>query len=985
MADRRNSHSATRPYHMSVESDVDTEGNTQSMGSRPVQSSDAQRGFKRADWNELDALARYFYFHIDRELSSLKGVRHVHVAGAPESPMAARPRPTKRDDTWGRSESSEPVRQHRTASNSRRPQGRRSDSMMSTYGLEVALLRPATPWSEKSRRTSVHRNPSATENDSPARYPDNTVRYPPETPDLFRAAPPPSAGYRSSRDDDRYRLEVDDDRYAYYGIYDSPYVRQPSTRSYEGGGLEYAERWRAQHGAPPGGKRVMMDVPERRRHRHAREPEPIIHDRDTSGSYYSGWSSSDETDGSITSTDWDRKRDTGRRMPSVKREDKQQKGWKKLWREMEGLARVKIQEEQRVAAEARQRATDERIMIEREVKERIESENRVAAEAKEAEAGRHEEFMRLMQAKLQQSVDEMVTMTKDSVLQSLRAEVMQHRDAEKKVQRSQRQAEIGSEADAELETKVASRREDAEQGGIGRQKAAMKSSQDSDTVFPTAESAPSIQHSGSHFSGATRYAPGRPRHRRPTSSEPCGSCSPRAPPPVPKPPSDGNNDYSQNENENENESESESERERQTSATSDFWTSHWHQTKEREKRKTLRMIKEELVNPIAEALAAGLAGRGYAGRPPMSPPSSAFYEDPRWHGERWRGRGSDPTTYDFNDREAESYRSGTERSLRGRSRSERWLSPSGWQGQRCLSPLEVRPSIEGWRDDREAPHPPPHGHTVGLSDTGNGAVKSHNQGLDVVRVDPMPSTAGAVGGGGVDNGTSDVQLTPQLEYESRGPLQLVESQANSPLRSENDSFIQANHHLAPTEVNSDALPDDLAKELVVPDFKTPPPAQPETRTMQRNVPDSGPESFRPERSDSGVDGHAQAPARRSSSTISHARLRRDYFQHGWLSDRGMSMASLELGAWKLLLPDPRSRRSGGVVGHGCRSVSRLIGAEKLSMAVSQSPPEPPLMHLGGVDGLPAANVRHESAGTDDSEDVMRAEEIEMAEIGGGLD
>lgn len=288
-----------------------------------------------------------------------------------------------------------------------------------------------------------------------------------------------------------------------------------------------------------------------------------------------------------------------------------------LKKEAEEAARRKMSEEHRAAEEVRQRKAEERIRIEREVREKVEAENRAAAAAREAEEKREKELARLAELALQQTVDKIVSLAKEMILQELET---------KKVSSGDR----AGRGQFRVETRDDTATEELEDGQDGEPSAGVR---DAGRRNVRAEWSPR-QHTGSFANGEPR---GHSAHSLSPSTEselpnPVDSAdhkpSPpekvalptRPPPAAPSPPWDGINPDNQGHEaatstsktrSNDDRTSSRSNNSRPGSTTSSQYSSYgesstWSMRKD---RKRYRMIREELIEPVVRELAAGLAQR----------------------------------------------------------------------------------------------------------------------------------------------------------------------------------------------------------------------------------------------------------------------------------------------------------------------------------------------------------------------------------------
>ena len=225
-----------------------------------------------------------------------------------------------------------------------------------------------------------------------------------------------------------------------------------------------------------------------------------------------------------------------RRIAAVKKgEEEDRMKLETLRLEVEETIRQKIGEAQQAAEEAKGKVADERARIEREVRGEIEAESRAATEAKAVEARRNDDFMKLTQEKLQQSIDEIVAMTRERLLKEVGpgkqtgsyAELNQFRDEIRAEIRAEILAEIRNEIRAEIRAEIWAvlKAEEALKGKTGRRESAERLSQ-------RFQPSPPLGHPDRpSYSPAPGVAPppvGR-RHRRPPLFEAESRVPPGAP------------------------------------------------------------------------------------------------------------------------------------------------------------------------------------------------------------------------------------------------------------------------------------------------------------------------------------------------------------------------------------------------------------------------------------------------------------------------
>ncbi|RYP81454.1 hypothetical protein DL769_001967 [Monosporascus sp. CRB-8-3] len=493
--------------------------------------------------------------------------------------------------------------------------------------------------------------------------------------------------------------------------------------------------------------------------------------------------------------------DLERRMAATEREKEL------LRREVEEATRRKIEEERRAAEEAKERATEERNRIEGEVRERIEAERRAAAEAREAEARRNEEFAKLAQTKLQQGVDEIVALTREKILQDLGAG--KQMDTGKHTDRNQLRAGIQA-AKAEKAGRRDARGREVERREANRQEAAASSSQ----RLPPGCSA---RLSDSPARTVTP-PPARRRHRRPSSSDNGDSWAQR-PADVPKSPSTGADTESER-----HMVVTSSSRSTITSRSSD-WSAHRRrrrgqevENRERKHRKTLRIIREELVDPIAEALAAGLAGIAHQHAPPMPPP---FYRHHHWRPSGAGGCGSE-SSYERPSWDSESYYSESESGdetvtprgyTRTRQRSHSW--GQHWREGSQRPPLPSRGTSRGRRIERWQQGESSSSHEHPAEGKKQDATFLNDNRMPV-EAEPTPALVKAAAETTAEvereDAEDDVDDTTEAETIVEAKPEPIEPPASPPSPFEEENFIQADPDGTPTEVNSEVLLDGLDKE-----------------------------------------------------------------------------------------------------------------------------------------------------------------------------
>ncbi|KAK2616853.1 hypothetical protein QQS21_000231 [Conoideocrella luteorostrata] len=316
----------------------------------------------------------------------------------------------------------------------------------------------------------------------------------------------------------------------------------------------------------------------------------------------------------------------------------------KLRLEMEQSALQKAKDEQVKAELARLHAAEERNKIEREVRERIEAEIKAEAQEREAEARRIQRFAEVAQAAMKKGVDDIVALAKENMLQELRMA--------KQVERERFEATIRAEIWATKQDQADS--EDARQESYHKM-----ANKGAHPRWPSPPKTPANTSVGSARSSTPSAASSHNRHGNSQSlaSETENSQAQRKPD-APEPPGAGTGPTSVASAGTEDSDHSTMES--VTSESSGLTSRRRHrartyqrQTQEDRDRQSLRMIREELVDPIADALITGLAVA--YGREP--PPASFLYRqhqrhpfsndrdhpEPRYDRSDWERRSADET------------------------------------------------------------------------------------------------------------------------------------------------------------------------------------------------------------------------------------------------------------------------------------------------------------------------------------------------------
>ena len=335
---------------------------------------------------------------------------------------------------------------------------------------------------------------------------------------------------------------------------------------------------------------------------------------------------------------WERGRERERER---EREQERERIRLELMQEVEEATRRKIDEERRAAEEAERQAVEEKNRLKREVMEEIEAENRAKAEAAEAEARRDQEVARLVQTKLQQSMDEITALTREKILQDF-AWGKQY-----DVGRYGEQDRMRAENRAQMETQEAERSEAGIRAAgwreLDRQEIVGQSLSPS-AGPPTGQ--PTSPPDSSALSEAAPRVRCRRRESSPAASEDAPSEAPSDQPiRVPTPPDAsaapkgtwhdagnlGGKTSSISSRTSEYRASSEDEYSGSRSSTSSRSSmgggrrrrrpgreeeERWQSWDYRE-RMVLRRVREEIVDPIAAALANGLAGALYGHVPSM--------------------------------------------------------------------------------------------------------------------------------------------------------------------------------------------------------------------------------------------------------------------------------------------------------------------------------------------------------------------------------
>lgn len=309
-----------------------------------------------------------------------------------------------------------------------------------------------------------------------------------------------------------------------------------------------------------------------------------------------------------------------------------------LQRKIEESIKRKMDAERQAAEDAERRTIAERSRIEKEMKERIDAENTEAARTKETEMRRIEEFARLAQEKLKQSMDEIVALTRDKILEDLGRRLPDRGGLE-----------FTEQVPWPVETVA-----DMGPEGLGRREANHRPAEQAEaTATPSSQRFADVTR---HPSNAT--TPGMPpppigrQHHRFSRSQSSGYSKyhHRQPPEAPEPPSadaryeieshmTGNSSSrassigtsSSNEGSDDDERSSKStvtssRLNRQSSRQRRSRRHNYMDTHERRMRKTLRILREELIGPITEALAPEMFETAYMHpTAPSSYPQSSQY------------------------------------------------------------------------------------------------------------------------------------------------------------------------------------------------------------------------------------------------------------------------------------------------------------------------------------------------------------------------
>ncbi|KAI1772518.1 hypothetical protein F4818DRAFT_444341 [Hypoxylon cercidicola] len=252
--------------------------------------------------------------------------------------------------------------------------------------------------------------------------------------------------------------------------------------------------------------------------------------------------------------------------------------------------------EQMTAKKRDEEVTKIRQEFREELMKSIEAESRAAVQAKEAETMRNEESAKLVQEKMVQGIDEIMTILKKKIHQELGTK--KQTDTGNHAKRDKLRAEVQAEVEG-----VATHPGDL-----------------SESPAPDAN----------------------PPHSLPLPDD--GEPLPRRPPDAPEPP----DTYAETKNEGPTMAFPGRQMRR-------LWRLEQEErSRERKERRTLRMIWEELGFPIAETLAAGLAGAAYGYAPPM-PPTPSFHQHPSPHSSRASGSRLHSTYRQFSSDPGPSY------------------------------------------------------------------------------------------------------------------------------------------------------------------------------------------------------------------------------------------------------------------------------------------------------------------------------------------
>ncbi|KLU92934.1 hypothetical protein MAPG_11882 [Magnaporthiopsis poae ATCC 64411] len=297
-----------------------------------------------------------------------------------------------------------------------------------------------------------------------------------------------------------------------------------------------------------------------------------------------------------------------------------------LRKEIEDKVRLEMAEEkvrlemmEELRKDTKRQAAEARAKIEREVREEIEAERKAEAEAKDAEAKRDEELTRLAREKMQQVADEIIGLLRERIPQQPEM-TRETESARLNIERRQWRADILAEGEAVGATK---RKADEREATVRRP----PESRPSDPR-PTHSRSPS---------GTPPLADRTGGHRRGLSSiynaVPWESDG-RSPPRAPDPPSahsydDSDRDPTTAPSSRTSETAPGAEGNEQD-APGPGWTtgsvsSHWSERRyrqrqeeafrrEQRKRRGLRVMREELIDPLADIVTATLAGAEYRPR-----------------------------------------------------------------------------------------------------------------------------------------------------------------------------------------------------------------------------------------------------------------------------------------------------------------------------------------------------------------------------------
>jgi hypothetical protein len=321
--------------------------------------------------------------------------------------------------------------------------------------------------------------------------------------------------------------------------------------------------------------------------------------------------------------------------------------------EVEESAREKIRQEQMKAELEKLRAASERAKIEREVRERIQAEIQAKAEREEAETRRVQELAKVAQAAMKYGVDQVVVQARDSMLHELRIE----KKAEKERFEAMLRAEIWAAKQAWMETQETHRPREPQGKKTDGERARPKrppppqpqaapadvSSSGSSTHLPTPS--PST-HAPNEGGDSTQHPPSETRHdgsrqdQVPDAVEPSGTGTEETSASASAASADSDNDHENDGSDGNgsvgNDSDFGTAKSTTTASRTSSMTSRrrrreeqWEQ--EDRERLSMRIIKEELVEPIADAIITGFSA-AYGHVPPPTPPHSYFqrqYRRPR--------------------------------------------------------------------------------------------------------------------------------------------------------------------------------------------------------------------------------------------------------------------------------------------------------------------------------------------------------------------